>query len=56
MIRCDIIKGRVGEHEPAYQITYKTPVSEGVERFGTRAKATLFAVEKLEELLTQDDN
>jgi len=50
MIYCEEVKGRYGSRETAYQVTYITPLSHGAERFGTREKATLFAVEKLKEL------
>ena len=49
MIQCEQVKGR-NRHEVAYEVTYITPVSHGTKRFGSREKATLFAVEKLKEL------
>jgi hypothetical protein len=50
MIKSKLVEGRY-KGDIVYEITYKTPASEGVERFGSREKATLFAVEKMEELL-----
>lgn len=54
MIRTTTEKGRRPGEGLAYVIHYRTPEGEGSRRFGgwnARAKATLFAVEKLSELL-----
>lgn len=54
MIRCEQVEGRRMGEGFAYEVYYKTPLREGMERFGgfkAREKATLFAVEKLKELL-----
>ncbi len=55
MIRCEEEKGRAGFGDAAFTVYFETPLRKGSERFGghrAREKATLFAVEILEELLT----
>lgn len=55
MIQCRQVAGR-NAYEEAYEVTYITPISHGTERFGSREKATLFAVKKLEELRKNHEN
>jgi len=49
MIYCEQVKGR-GVDGPAYVIRYRTPMRSGNARFGSRAKATAFAIGLLQEL------
>lgn len=54
MIYSEQVKPRVGECGEAWEVRYATPKGKGLQRFGgfkARAKATNFAVEKLQELL-----
>lgn len=51
MIGCEKVKGRLPWEGDAWTVSYITAKRHGTRRFGSRAEATTFAVEILQELL-----